>query len=305
MKSEETEGRAVEPEFVPPDTQLARTQGSTIEDLAQTEEGVDIIERGILIIKTLRAASIALTHPQDWVLFKAEDRITGYCQDAGCQRFSDLWGIEIVNLGTWERAEDPDTKDFSYSITADGISKRTGQTVTGITGVRYSTEDFITRRKLGRLQIDAEVRKAARANLHGSIVRELAGMKQVPEEELNSVWAQAQMTGKTSAKCNRGRGFGTQAQRLGADVQQSDDLKPGEEPFCQQCDPPTKMKFVPGGVSRDSQRPYDAFWACTVKDSKHKGLKHSDHMKGVEERRKAGAAAEAESKKGREPGAEG
>ncbi len=300
MKNEEATAGPVEPEIIPPDTQLARTQGSTVDQLAQSEEGVDIVERGITIMKMLRAASIALTFPQDWVLFKAEDRITGYCQDAGCQRFSDLWGIEIFNLGSWERAEDPDTKDFSYSITADGLAKRTGQTVTGITGVRYSTEDFITRRKLGRLQIDAEVRKAARANLHGSIVRELAGMKQVPIEELDQVWAQAGMTGKTSAKCNRGRGFGTQAERLGAQVQQSDDIKPGEEPFCQQCDPPTKMKFVAGGVSRDSQRPYDAFWACTVKDSKHKGVKHADHMKAVEQRRKAGEATEK-----REPGAEG
>jgi hypothetical protein len=301
MSQEEDKGAERTAEFVGPDTQLARTQASTVDALAQTEEGVDIVARGITIMKMLRAASIALTHPQDWVLFKAEDRITGYCQDAGCQRFSDLWGIEIFNLGQWERAEDPETKDFSYSITADGLAKRTGQTVVGITGVRYSTEDFITKRRLGRLQIDAEVRKAARANLHGSIVRELAGMKQVPEEELNQVWAQAGMPGKTSAKCNRGRGFGTAAERHGAQVQQSDDIKPGEEPFCQQCDPPTKMKFIPGGVSKDSGRPYDAFWGCPVKNSGHKGMKHADHMKSVEQQRKAGAG----SAKEREPGAEG
>ncbi len=73
-----------------------------------------------------------LTYPHDWVLFKAEDRITGYCQDAGCQRFSDIWGIEIYNLSDWDRTEDPETKDFSWTIAGDGLSKRTGQTVVGI-----------------------------------------------------------------------------------------------------------------------------------------------------------------------------
>lgn len=288
---ETPEKETVTGEIVQPDTSLVRTQSVTIEELANDEQGLEKIERGIAIMKTLRAASIALTFPHDWVLFKAEDRVTGYLQESGCQRMKDLWGIEVYDIGDWIRAELPDTGDFSWSISANGLSKRTGQVILGVAGTRYSYEDFITKRKLNKLQIETEVKKAARANLDGNIARELSGMKSVPVEELDQVWNKAEMGAyKTSKLCPRGRGFGSQAERQGAQVQQSDDLKPGEEPLCPQCeanDKPVKMKFVQAGTSRTSGKSYDAFWSCPIQNSGHKTVAHSDHMKVVESRRKA------------------
>lgn len=290
--STENPNESITGEIVPPDTGIARTQAATIEELSQTEEGIVKLNRGLEMMRVLRTASIAATFPHDWVLFRAAeptgDRITGYCQDAGCQRFADFWGIEIFDLEDFIKSEDPDTKEFSWSITGSGLSKRTAQMVTGITGVRYSYEDFITKRKLNRLRIDAEVKKAARANLHGSIIRALAGMKSVPVEELDQVWGQSEMSKyKNSKLCPHGRGFGSQAERQGAQVQQADDIQPGEEPLCEQCNPPKKMKFVAAGESRSSGKPYAAFWSCSAQGSNHKTIPHAEHMKKVLDRRQA------------------
>lgn len=281
-------------EIVPPDTQLAKTQGSTVDELAQSESGVVIVERGIAIIKTLRAASIALTYPHDWVLFKAEDRVTAYCQDAGCQRFSDLWGIEIYDLGEWIHTKDEETGDFSWSIEGSGLSKRTGQVVVGIFGTRYSYEEFIVRRKLPKLQISTEVKKAARANLHGSIVRELAGMKQVPMEELDQVWATAGMGAyKTTKLSPRGRGFGTGNERAGgASADKNGGLAPTDIPMCDFCEPPVRL------VYREKGNP--PFWGCpqyTKHPSKKMTINHDELVKNLAAR--AGTTAP------REPGQDG
>lgn len=288
MSSEDPNAKPVEAEVVPPDTTIIRTQAATIEELSQTDEGKIKLARGIEIMKVLRSASIAFTYPHDWVLFKAEERITGFCQDAGCQRFADFWGIEIYNLGEWIRTEDPDTKDFSWTITGDGLSKRTGLVVTGISGTRYSYEEFITRRRLPRLQIETEVKKAARANLHGSIVRELAGLKSVPIEELDQVWSTAGMGAyKTSKLCPRGRGFGTGNERAGgASAEKNGGIDQADIPVCEYCDPPVKL------VYREKGDP--PFWGCpnyNKHSAKRMIISHSDLLKQIENRKKASGDA--------------
>lgn len=278
MSSEDPDGPVIG-DIVPPDSSLVRSQAATVEELSQTEEGLAKLSRGIEIMKMLRAASIAMTYPHDWVLFKAENRITGFCQDAGCQRFSDIWGIEVYDLGTWDRTEDPDTKDFSWTITGSGLSKRTGQVVVGISGTRYSYEDFITKRKLPRLQVETEVKKAARANLHGSIVRELAGMKSVPMEELDQVWTVAKMGAyKTSALCPRGRGFGTADERAGGSSEKNGGVDVQDIPFCSFCEPPERLVF----------RPEKKFWGCRNYKSHEKDkmiIQHDVLLKQIADRK--------------------
>ncbi len=272
-------------DIVPPDTSLVRVQSTTIEDLSNDEQGLQKIERGIAIMKTLRNASIALTFPHDWVLFKADDRITGFLQETGCQRIKDLWGIEVYDLGDWIRAEDMETKDFSWSISGTGISKRTGQIITGVTGTRYSYEDFIVKRKLRNLQIETEVKKAARANLDGNIARELAGMKSVPMEELDGVWKTAGMGEyKTSKLCPRGRGFGTADERAGGSSDKNGGVDVQDIPFCLYCEPPERLVF----------RAEKQFWGCR-NYGKHPDQKmiiqHKDLLKQIEDRKKVAQGA--------------
>ncbi len=272
-------------EIVSPDTGLVRAQSVTIEQLANDVDGLEKTERGIAIMKVLRAASIAVTFPHDWVLFKAEDRITGFLQEVGCQRIRDIWGIEITDLQEFVRTEDAETKDFSYAITGNGYSKRTGQMVYDLTGTRYSYEDFIVHRKLKALQIETEVKKAARANLDGNIVRALAGMKSVPAEELDEVWIKAGMTSYKSTKlCPKGRGFGTANERAGGSSEKNGGVDVQDIPFCTYCEPPERLVF----------RAEKQFWGCR-NYGKHPDQKmiiqHKDLLKQIEDRKKAASGA--------------
>lgn len=268
-----------EAEVVERETGLAtRSIPVSIDEIAAQEGGEALVQRAIEIMKALRAASIALTHPSDWVLFKAENATTAFLQEVGCQRIQDLWGVEIYDLSPWTRTDDPDTKDFSYSITATGHSNRTGQTVYGITGTRYSYEPFITKRKLPALQIINEVQKAARANLNGNIVRELAGMKSVPIQELDLVWQLAKMS-KTSNDCAKGRGFGTADERVGGASNKTGGLEPADIPVCDYCDPPVKLVYRESGN----------FWGCPMykkHESKKMTINHDVLLKRIEERKK-------------------
>lgn len=283
---QETETRQpVEAEIVERESSLERYVPKTLEEIAADEQGEVLAERKVNILRALRGASLAMTHPSDWVLFKADHGVTGFLQEVGCQRIRDLWGIEIYDWSEWTLTKDEETGDFSYSITASGRSKLTGQTVHEITGVRYSYEPFITKRKLHKLQIANEVQKAARANCEGNIVRELTGTKSVPEAELNQCWEIAKMA-KNTKDSPKGRGFGTADERAGGTSDKNGGIDQADIPVCDYCDPPVKLVF----------RAEKNFWGCRNWE-KHKDQKmiiqHDALLKRIADRKKAAGDAPA------------
>ena len=264
---------------------------TTINELAAHDKGVQIVEQRLQIFNTMRVASIQLTMPNDWTLFKADDgRISGYLGDQGCDRIKKLWGISVTNLGKMERIDDLEhAGEFAYRITGDGTCGLTGEAVFDMEGVRYSTERYALEKPEG-IQRTVAVQKAARANLDGGITRELAGLKSVPAEELDSAWKASKETWKTTEKCNKGRGFGSKAERAGAQVQQSD-IPVEFQPKCDTCYQP--MKYIAAGTS-SSGKPYGAFWACSSKEHKYT-LRHEQAL--AEAKR-----MQAEAQAPREPG---
>ena len=228
----------------------------TLEHLAQVIDG-DFIESYADLLGMARKASIAMTEPEDWVLFRRpsqdgeEGRVTAYLQDSGAQRIEDLWQIEVKPPGNAqefpkERIGLPEAPDeFAWTITGDGICHRTGKKVYAIEGVRRSDEDFVKYKK--GIQREIEVRKAAFANLHGGIVRRLTGLGSVSIRLLDDVW-KATGTGKTSAHCARGKGYGTQAERAG----EARNVEYGDPPKC-----PTCQSTM---VLRQGKR--GPFWGC-------------------------------------------
>jgi hypothetical protein len=169
-----------------------------------------------------------MTSPEDWVLFKSpDDRVTGYLQDAGCERIRDILSIEIFNVCKPEKITASDGQSFMYIIQGDGRSKITTQETESVEGGRQSTDDFC-KDKVG-VALDLAVRKAARSNLNGRIVRELAGLKTVPLEELKDAWLG---TSKNWEHCRKGRGFGTGVERAGGISEKAPDVEP---PKCGVC----------------------------------------------------------------------
>jgi hypothetical protein len=293
------ETKTIEPEIVEEETPTAierrgPTTPTTLAELAALKgEALEIVEARVQVLQTLRKAAIRATSPEDWLLFKAPDhsggQVVGYLQDSGADRVRDLYGIEIFNVSMPEKVAGGNPGEFHYIISAAGRCKLTGQVVENMEGGRSSTDDFCAGKN--GVQLDLDVRKAARANLDGSITRELAGLKSVPQEELDIAW---NGTNKKIENCRRGRGFGGKAERQGARVDQgAPNIEP---PTCELCD--GKMDFVPAGKT-NSGKPYEAFWSCPKGFGRNKihdksTIPHAEYLK--QESQKQGE---------REPGSEG
>ena len=198
---------------------------SLIELAALKGEALEVIEARIAILSRVRKAALQATTPSDWVLFRTRDgQVTGYLQDAGCERVRDLFGIRIFNISKPEKIPTADPNLYHYIVTGDGACALTRQVIERIEGGRSSDEDFC-RDKSG-IEKEKAVRKATRANLDGAIVRELAGLSNVAIEEIAAAW---EGTTKKTDRCPRGRGFGSGAERA-ADVP---DISP---PICPKCE---------------------------------------------------------------------
>lgn len=245
-----------EPEIVEEDSLDIRRPDVpiTVEEIAAlgTDQAKAVIEARVQIIKTLRAASIKQCHPSDWVLYKdtKTGRVLAYLEDKGAQRLMPLWGIEITRITTPTRENSEDGLSYAYGIIGDGYCNVTRGKVLSMEGTRYSTEHFATEKPEG-IQREAAVKKAARANLEGRIVRNLAGLNGVPLDELILVTGDKDFERKAS----KGRGYGTQDERAGA-ANVAHGIDPGDIPNCEACEslkPPVfvKLVFRPGKEGRE------------------------------------------------------
>ena len=281
-----------EPEILPPETAVAKkTIPTTLEELAASADGQEIVEARAQILETIRTKSIRATHPSDWLLFKAPDgNITGFLQDLGCKRVAPLWGVDVeppkgkdefFYEKTTIEAKDGHNGEFAYMIIGDGYCDLTKRFVRGVMGARCSTDDFIVKQKppVTGVMLEIRVKQAAMANLAGNILRRLTGLQSVPIEELDRCW---QGTGKTSKKCTYGRGFGSGAERRGADV--------GPAPACPTCKLPG-MKYKQGGKTKEGKE-YSPFWSCadypqckgTMKDTEWKRQQQEQAPPSTDER---------------------
>lgn len=290
-------------EHVPPvSTELRRPDVPvTLTELAALKSGaIEVIDARWQIVATLRKASIRLTSPEDWLLFKSPEeqggQVVGYLQDCGADRVRDLWGIEIHSISKPEKIVGNDPAVFHYLITGSGRCKLTRQELEEVEGGRSSTDDFC-KGKAG-VELELAVRKAARANLDGNITRELSGLKSVPIDELREAWVG---TKKVVESCRKGRGFGTRDERVGGRSANAPNVDP---PVCPHCGAK--------GVYRPAKGDRRAFYGCANWEQ-HKDKKFIvDAEKWIAEHQAKTAAASAAAPLtatdvnfGREPGAEG
>lgn len=212
----------------------------TLEQLAALRgDAHDIVDARVTILETARRRAIRMTSPPDWILFKAPDgAVTGYLQDVGCDRIRDVLGIEVFSVSDHERLTSADGASFVYIVRGNGRSLMTGRTVERMEGGRASTDEFC-KGKTGA-ELDLAVRKAARANLDGGIVRRMAGLRSLPEAELIAAW---EGTAKKVSDCHKGRGFGTFAERQGGAQDGAPDIPP---PKCPICRPPVDCRWKMG-----------------------------------------------------------
>ncbi len=245
---------------------------ATIDDLAtRTEDFKQLIQARYDTVDQLRRLSIALTYPGDWLQFGNNEEAFGYLQGGkGCERVMQLWGVNVVNLGPMERvdiSEPEGKKEWYYIIRGDGECNITKSKSEGFEGICGSDDDFLftgrgdDKRPKKRLQLEKEMRHAARTRLDGIVTRTLTGLKSVPITEIKRIWDE-QGQGKAVAKIPKGKGagagFGTSAERAGADIMVAPGYKASEAPKCPACKKP--MRFVPKGSKSDP------IWSCPDRD---------------------------------------
>jgi hypothetical protein len=264
-------------------TQQGRTPVTVSELAEKLGVGLEIMKARITILQTARKAALRMTVPEDFLLFKdKEGRIVCYLQDCGCDRVRDIYGISIYGVSKPEKIIQTD-QSFTYILSGNGKCALTGQVVENIEGGRSSTDDYIVKQKppLTGAALELAVRKSARANLDGSITRELAGLQSVPLEEIMECYKGDAL--KTRARFREGRGFGSQSERSQQGEKAPDSI---EAPVCPNCK--VDMIFRSG---EGKSGPY-AFWGC--KNFKERGCKESiDHKEwiAVLEKKKSGKPA--------------
>jgi hypothetical protein len=239
------------PEVVEEDLRNPSVPATLNEIAARKGEAAAIIDARVMVLKTLRIESIRRTSPEDWVAYRDEKtgREIAYLQDSGCQRIAPLWGIETRPKRTErtpEKSASPN-EDFAYTVTGDGQCKITNQVIYDIEGTRYSNERYAEQSPAG-IHREVAVKKAARANFDGTCVRKLAGMNVVPVAELLEVWGDPKMKDRIA----KGRGYGTQDQRVGGAGKEG--LDQSDIPMCPVCN----IKLVLRAAKGDR----GAFWGC-------------------------------------------
>lgn len=294
-----TASEPITPEIVKEETAVELSKPSipvTVNELAQlsNDAGINVVKNREKIVDGLRRASIALTSPQDWLLFRAENRVTAYLQDSGCSRITGIWGITIHPIGEAEKLMvDDDSDVYAMQTMADGYCETTKESVFGITGVRYSDEDFL--RDLKGIKRKTRVIQASIANRNGNIIRRLAGLQNVAIEFLEEVWKN---TGKSTSLCPAGKGFGTRAEREGAGGTPKGTPSDVPAPICEICN--KVMKFVSG-----EGKSYESFWSCPDKKKDPATGKYNNHSSIQDKQYREGLAKSKASEQKREPGAEG
>jgi len=153
---------------------------------------VEDVQRASEAAMELQAASIKLTYPEDWVIFKARDGAEiGFLMDDGCQRVRPLWGITFDRVDFRRDFTERETDDGQFVIEAvvTARSALTGEDHIEV-GFRSSLGLFekawndSADKPVERAMVKANIRKSALRNARGRIIRTISGLGATPKARL-------------------------------------------------------------------------------------------------------------------------
>lgn len=177
-----TESRALVPA-----TPRTEEKPTTVSSIAATD-----VEQAIRVATLLQEASIKLTYPEDWVMFKTRDGAeVCFLQDVGCERVRPLWGVSFDKVDLRQDFDEEllDDGHLYVSAATSAHCAVTGEYVQEI-GSRSSVGFFekawqsAAEKPVERKNVASNIRKAAMANARGRVLRTIMGMSQVPRERL-------------------------------------------------------------------------------------------------------------------------
>lgn len=113
--------------------------GGPLEKVKPVPDALEHFQRMEKLLPNLRAASVKLTKPQDWVQMGK----SVYFQGIGAERVTAMWAIVLGRPDVVMESYPDGT--FAYIVTGPCMSRLTGVIYTGVEGGRWSGEDFFER----------------------------------------------------------------------------------------------------------------------------------------------------------------
>ncbi len=189
LEPRDTTGALVPVELIDELRERADASPRTLSALAASD-----VQQAAAAAVEMQRASIALTFPEDWVMFRAKDGAeVCFLEDVGCARVRPLWGISFDSVDYRRDFIEHELDDGHLFIeaTARATSALTGEEAVEI-GSRSSDGFFGSAwaasesKPVERERVKSNIRKAALANARGRIIRTLTGLGQVPVKELRA-----------------------------------------------------------------------------------------------------------------------
>lgn len=242
--------------------------------LARIEDGLQVLDRAHLALRMIRANAIRLTGHADWVATKArgapDDEAVCMLVASGAAKIAPFFGISCEPAqptdtnGAFrpqiERGEGSEIQLHGWAIARCNL---TGETIR-VSGSRASSEDFTGRSvAIGATELvaKADLTRSLETLLRTKAVRELAGMKKVPVQELADA-------GIKVAQIPRGSGFGSSADRSASAV-----VEPGI------AEARDKLRDeILRRVGGDKQAARDLLKDCTANPGKFAGFSSIDRI---------------------------
>lgn len=197
--------------------------------LSRMENGLAIFDARVKLLEQIHLSAISRTSPEDWVLFhdKNSGATVGMLRKSGTPGIGEIYGISLRHFPTDgdgnfcpERFRIDDTT-YGYRGWVSGRSDFTAREMIGMpieirsdeefTGRSVNAQNKITRSNDDRAAaLDADLKSALYTRGINVMTRILAGMGRVPIADLDRAW---KGTGKDTARCAKGGGFGTSTER--------------------------------------------------------------------------------------------
>jgi hypothetical protein len=176
-----------------------RLQGSTrllpqiVSMMKDPKAGEEAIQKYFQLVQMFRASAVRNTFASDWVLnfVENEGRVisTGYLQDVGCERATQILGVTRVSVTKGPTREDLKDNTYIMRAEADFFCESTREFLPQVRGSRWSGEGFFKglAAKMGGVLNPVKVEEACLRNMHGRAVRTLGGLASVPQAYLEAM----------------------------------------------------------------------------------------------------------------------
>lgn len=152
------------------------------------DAAVAAVEKNIELFKKIKAVSLKLTSPKDWIIQRSGKGESLFLQEKGAENVALAWGIDVTGLNlVCEWHEDDNGKYYIWKAFGKAYSKKLNRWIEDM-GICSQRDKFFG--KIGDQwkpieDIDvANIQRKAITNLYGRLIKRMVGIMNVQPEDL-------------------------------------------------------------------------------------------------------------------------